>query len=154
MQRLNDSLMIRAEPDNLTVGEFITGGSVANGNRRQFRFTNVYINERNNISVLDYSNKKLKDPTEFTKNSTTLEASACQLKLPEVRMIIVRILIFPPLFVFKCNFMELCPQDSSGFYNIDNEEYEAMPVEVRLLPRKLRFFISAERRQQLLSQPQ
>ncbi|XP_029008740.1 acylglycerol kinase, mitochondrial [Betta splendens] len=95
-RRLNDSLMIRAEPHNLTVGEFVTVG-----------------------------NKKLKDPTEFTKNSTTLEASACQLKLPE---------------------------GSSGFYNIDNEEYEAMPVEVRLLPRKLRFFISAERRQQLQSQ--
>uniref|UniRef100_A0A3P8P5C2 Acylglycerol kinase, mitochondrial n=1 Tax=Astatotilapia calliptera TaxID=8154 RepID=A0A3P8P5C2_ASTCA len=43
---------------------------------------------------------------------------------------------------------------ASGFYNIDNEEYEAMPVEVRLLPRKLRFFISAERREQLLSQIQ
>lgn len=43
------------------------------------------------------------------------------------------------------------PQGASGFYNIDNEEYEAMPVEVRLLPRKLRFFISAERRAQLLS---
>ncbi|CAM9310158.1 unnamed protein product [Lampetra planeri] len=27
-------------------------------------------------------------------------------------------------------------------YSIDNEAYEAMPVEVRLLPRKLRFFIS------------
>uniref|UniRef100_A0A7N6BDS9 Acylglycerol kinase, mitochondrial n=1 Tax=Anabas testudineus TaxID=64144 RepID=A0A7N6BDS9_ANATE len=59
--------------------------------------------------------------------STTLEASACQLELPEA---------------------------SGTFYNIDNEEYEAMPVEVRLLPRKLRFFISAERREQLLSQTQ
>lgn len=43
------------------------------------------------------------------------------------------------------------PQGAGGFYNIDNEEYEAMPVEVRLLPRKLRFFISAERSEQLLS---
>uniref|UniRef100_A0A8C3AU54 Acylglycerol kinase, mitochondrial n=1 Tax=Cyclopterus lumpus TaxID=8103 RepID=A0A8C3AU54_CYCLU len=57
------------------------------------------------------------DPSAFTKDSTKLEASACQLQLPE---------------------------GASGFYNIDNEEYEAMPVEVRLLPRKLRFFISAE----------
>uniref|UniRef100_A0A6Q2X8N9 Acylglycerol kinase, mitochondrial n=1 Tax=Esox lucius TaxID=8010 RepID=A0A6Q2X8N9_ESOLU len=40
----------------------------------------------------------------------------------------------------------------AGFYNIDNEEYEAVPVEVRLLPRKLRFFCSAERKQQLLTQ--
>uniref|UniRef100_A0A8C9Y1P5 Acylglycerol kinase, mitochondrial n=1 Tax=Sander lucioperca TaxID=283035 RepID=A0A8C9Y1P5_SANLU len=43
---------------------------------------------------------------------------------------------------------------TAGFYNIDNEEYEAMPVEIRLLPRKLRFFISAERREQLLLQTQ
>ncbi|XP_026220440.1 acylglycerol kinase, mitochondrial [Anabas testudineus] len=97
-RRLNDSMMICAEPDNLTVGEFVTVG-----------------------------NKKQEDPTVFTKDSTTLEASACQLELPEA---------------------------SGTFYNIDNEEYEAMPVEVRLLPRKLRFFISAERREQLLSQTQ
>uniref|UniRef100_A0A8C5F4U3 Acylglycerol kinase, mitochondrial n=1 Tax=Gadus morhua TaxID=8049 RepID=A0A8C5F4U3_GADMO len=44
--------------------------------------------------------------------------------------------------------------DVGGFYNIDNEEYDAMPVEVRLLPRKLRFFINAERREQLLTQAQ
>ncbi|XP_068579133.1 acylglycerol kinase, mitochondrial [Cebidichthys violaceus] len=97
-QRLNDSLMICAEPDNFTVGEYITVGS-----------------------------KKEEDPAVFTKDSTKLEASACQLQLPE---------------------------DAGGFYSIDNEEYEAMPVEVRLLPRKLRFFISAERREQLLSQMQ
>ncbi|XP_048877400.1 acylglycerol kinase, mitochondrial [Brienomyrus brachyistius] len=45
------------------------------------------------------------------------------------------------------------PKEGVGFYNIDNEEYEAMAVEVRLLPRKLRFFCSAERRDQLLSEP-
>uniref|UniRef100_A0A3P9Q9I0 Acylglycerol kinase, mitochondrial n=1 Tax=Poecilia reticulata TaxID=8081 RepID=A0A3P9Q9I0_POERE len=72
-------------------------------------------------------NKKVKDPTLFTENSTKLEASVCRLTLPE---------------------------GAAGFYNIDNEEYEAMPVEVRLLPRKLRFFISAERREELISQPQ
>ncbi|CAG5958512.1 unnamed protein product [Menidia menidia] len=97
-RRVHDSLMICAEPDDFTVGEFITVGS-----------------------------KKQEDPTLFTKNSTKLEASACRLKMPE---------------------------GSSGFYNIDNEEFEAMPVEIRLLPRKLRFFISGERREQLLSQPQ
>ncbi|KAA8590459.1 hypothetical protein FQN60_014393 [Etheostoma spectabile] len=97
-RRINDSLMICAEPDNLTVGEYITVG-----------------------------NKKEEDPTVFTKDSTKLEASACRLQLPE---------------------------SAAGFYNIDNEEYEAMPVEIRLLPRKLRFFISAERREQLLSQVQ
>ncbi|TKS73142.1 Acylglycerol kinase, mitochondrial [Collichthys lucidus] len=97
-RRVTDSLMICAEPDDFTVGEFITVGT-----------------------------KKEEDPTVFTKASTKLEASACRLQLPE---------------------------GAGGFYNIDNEEYEAMPVEIRLLPRKLRFFISAERRQQLLSQMQ
>ncbi|KAG8012460.1 Acylglycerol kinase [Nibea albiflora] len=97
-RRVNDSLMICAEPDDFTVGEFITVGT-----------------------------KKEEDPTVFTKASTKLEAGACRLQLPE---------------------------GAGGFYNIDNEEYEAMPVEIRLLPRKLRFFISAERRQQLLSQMQ
>ncbi|XP_041854093.1 acylglycerol kinase, mitochondrial [Melanotaenia boesemani] len=97
-KRVNDSLVICAEPDDFTVGEFIAVGT-----------------------------KKEEDPMIFTKNATKLEAGACRLNLPE---------------------------GGSGFYNIDNEEYEAMPVEVRLLPRKLRFFISAERREQLLVQPQ
>lgn len=97
-RRTDDSLMICAEPNDFTVGEFITFGNV-----------------------------KEKDPSAFTKNSTKLEASACQLHLPE---------------------------GATSFYNIDNEEYEAMPVEVRLLPRKLRFFISAERREQLLTETQ
>uniref|UniRef100_A0A8C6SH38 Acylglycerol kinase, mitochondrial n=1 Tax=Neogobius melanostomus TaxID=47308 RepID=A0A8C6SH38_9GOBI len=96
--RIYDSFMIAAEPDDFTVGEFITVGS-----------------------------KKEEDPTIFTKACTELEASACMLQLPE---------------------------GTSGFYNIDNEEYEAMPVEVRLLPRKLHFFISAERRDQLQTQMQ
>ncbi|XP_047452209.1 acylglycerol kinase, mitochondrial [Mugil cephalus] len=97
-RRVNDSLVLCAEPDDFNVGEFI-----------------------------DVGTKKQEDPSVFTKNSTKLEASACRLQLPE---------------------------GTSGFYNIDNEEYEAMPVEVRLLPRKLRFFISAERKEQLLSQLQ
>ncbi|XP_041795332.1 acylglycerol kinase, mitochondrial [Chelmon rostratus] len=90
-KRINDSLMICAEPDDFTMSEFIAVG-----------------------------NRKEEDPTVFTKNSTKLEASACRLQLPE---------------------------GTGGFYNIDNEEYEAMPVEVRLLPRKLHFFISADRRE-------
>lgn len=97
-RRIDDSLTICAEPNDFTVGEFITVGNV-----------------------------KDKDPFAFTKNSTKLEASACQLQLPE---------------------------GATSFYNIDNEEYEAMPVEVRLLPRKLRFFISTERREQLLAETQ
>uniref|UniRef100_H2SC60 Acylglycerol kinase, mitochondrial n=1 Tax=Takifugu rubripes TaxID=31033 RepID=H2SC60_TAKRU len=100
--RINDSLVIHAEPDNFSVADFITVGFVVS-----FKM-----------------NAKTKDPIIFSKNSTILEASACRLQLPE---------------------------GAGGFYNIDNEEYEAMPVEVRLLPRKLRFFISAERRAQFLS---
>uniref|UniRef100_A0A8C8IJG3 Acylglycerol kinase, mitochondrial n=1 Tax=Oncorhynchus tshawytscha TaxID=74940 RepID=A0A8C8IJG3_ONCTS len=69
--------------------------------------------------------KKAADSTAFTRQSLKLEASACRLNLPE---------------------------EGAGFYNIDNEEYEAMSVEVRLLPRKLHFFCSAERREQLLTQ--
>ncbi|XP_062317064.1 acylglycerol kinase, mitochondrial [Osmerus eperlanus] len=94
--RLDDSMVLSAEPDTFTVGEFITVGI-----------------------------KKEEDPTVFTKKSLTVEASAVQLNLPS---------------------------EGAGFYNIDNEAYEAMPVEVQLLPRKLRFFISAERREQLLNQ--
>lgn len=96
--RTNDSLMICAEPNDFTVGEFISVGK-----------------------------RKEDNPASFTEAATTLEAGACRLQLPE---------------------------GTSGFYNIDNEEYEAMPVEVRLLPRKLRFFISAERREELLAQTQ
>uniref|UniRef100_A0A674M8Z7 Acylglycerol kinase, mitochondrial n=1 Tax=Takifugu rubripes TaxID=31033 RepID=A0A674M8Z7_TAKRU len=96
--RINDSLVIHAEPDNFSVADFITVGFVVS-------FKMYY-------------------PIIFSKNSTILEASACRLQLPE---------------------------GAGGFYNIDNEEYEAMPVEVRLLPRKLRFFISAERRAQSLA---
>uniref|UniRef100_A0A3B4T3E0 Acylglycerol kinase, mitochondrial n=1 Tax=Seriola dumerili TaxID=41447 RepID=A0A3B4T3E0_SERDU len=80
-----------------------------------------------NVNLVHSRNKKEEDSTVFTKNSTKLEASACQLQLPE---------------------------GAGGFFNIDNEEYDAMPVEVRLLPRKLRFFISTERKEQLLSQTQ
>uniref|UniRef100_A0A665UI50 Acylglycerol kinase, mitochondrial n=1 Tax=Echeneis naucrates TaxID=173247 RepID=A0A665UI50_ECHNA len=52
------------------------------------------------------------------------------------------------------HFISATLKGASGFFNIDNEEYEAMPVEVRLLPRKLRFFMSVERKEQLLSQTQ
>ncbi|MBN3297568.1 AGK protein, partial [Amia calva] len=46
------------------------------------------------------------------------------------------------------------PQEGAGFYNIDNEAYEAMPVEVMLLPRKLHFFCNPARKQELLSEAQ
>uniref|UniRef100_A0A665UIP9 Acylglycerol kinase, mitochondrial n=1 Tax=Echeneis naucrates TaxID=173247 RepID=A0A665UIP9_ECHNA len=56
--------------------------------------------------------------------------------------------------VLLWHFISATLKGASGFFNIDNEEYEAMPVEVRLLPRKLRFFMSVERKEQLLSQTQ
>ncbi|KAL7871272.1 hypothetical protein SRHO_G00087690 [Serrasalmus rhombeus] len=66
--------------------------------------------------------KKAEKQLECTENALQLEASACHVTLP---------------------------QEGAGFYDIDNEAFEAMPVEVRLLPRKLRFFCSAERREEL-----
>uniref|UniRef100_A0AAY4E5T0 Acylglycerol kinase, mitochondrial n=1 Tax=Denticeps clupeoides TaxID=299321 RepID=A0AAY4E5T0_9TELE len=68
---------------------------------------------------------KAEDPSVRSPSSEQLEAGACRLHLP---------------------------QEGAGFYNIDNEEYEATSAEVRLLPRKLRFFCSAERRAELLAQ--
>ncbi|XP_055029597.1 acylglycerol kinase, mitochondrial [Misgurnus anguillicaudatus] len=66
--------------------------------------------------------KKAVDPMQSTENALQLEASAASLNLQK---------------------------EGAGFYDIDNEEYEAMSVEVRLLPRKLRFFCNAERKEQL-----
>ncbi|XP_056334761.1 acylglycerol kinase, mitochondrial [Danio aesculapii] len=92
-RRVDDSLLIRLDPESLTAGQFITEGT-----------------------------NKSADPMEPIENAVQIEASAARLELPE---------------------------EGAGFYDIDNEEYEAMSVEVRLLPRKLRFFCSAERREQL-----
>ncbi|EMP24011.1 Acylglycerol kinase [Chelonia mydas] len=39
---------------------------------------------------------------------------------------------------------------TEGSFGIDSEEYEAMPVEVKLLPRKLEFFCDPRRREQML----
>lgn len=41
-------------------------------------------------------------------------------------------------------------QGTEGSFSIDSEEYEAMPVEVKLLPRKLQFFCDPRKRQQVL----
>lgn len=41
-------------------------------------------------------------------------------------------------------------QGTGGAFSIDSEEYEAMPVEVKLLPRKLQFFCDPRKREQLL----
>uniref|UniRef100_A0A4W4HA26 Acylglycerol kinase, mitochondrial n=1 Tax=Electrophorus electricus TaxID=8005 RepID=A0A4W4HA26_ELEEL len=66
--------------------------------------------------------KKAEEPLVCTDNAVQTEASVCHLNLP---------------------------REGAGFYDIDNEEFEAMPVEVRLLPRKLRFFCSKERKEEL-----
>ncbi|KAI4875819.1 hypothetical protein NFI96_017151 [Prochilodus magdalenae] len=66
--------------------------------------------------------KKAEKPLECTADALQIEASACRVTLP---------------------------QEGAGFFDIDNEAFEAMPVEVRLLPRKLRFFCSAERQEEL-----
>uniref|UniRef100_A0A670YND9 Acylglycerol kinase, mitochondrial n=1 Tax=Pseudonaja textilis TaxID=8673 RepID=A0A670YND9_PSETE len=44
----------------------------------------------------------------------------------------------------------LCRQDTEGSLAIDNEEHEAMTVEVKLLPRKLHFFCDARRKVEML----
>ncbi|KAL8222106.1 UNVERIFIED_CONTAM: hypothetical protein K2H54_074945 [Gekko kuhli] len=67
--------------------------------------------------------QKMRDPHLCPEGSQCLQASRCILQLPE---------------------------DTGGSLAIDNEEYEAMPVEVRLLPRKLRFFCDSRKKEQML----
>lgn len=43
-----------------------------------------------------------------------------------------------------------CLQDTEGSLAIDSEEYEAMTVEVKLLPRKLNFFCDARKKEEML----
>ncbi|XP_067906836.1 acylglycerol kinase, mitochondrial [Heterodontus francisci] len=66
--------------------------------------------------------RKLTDPLLCPEGSQTLQASFCKLKLP---------------------------QGTEGFFSIDNEDYEAVSVDVKLLPRKLRFFCDSNKKQQL-----
>uniref|UniRef100_A0A8C5IB02 Acylglycerol kinase, mitochondrial n=1 Tax=Junco hyemalis TaxID=40217 RepID=A0A8C5IB02_JUNHY len=67
--------------------------------------------------------QKMRDPHMCPEGSQCIQASRCILQLPE---------------------------GTEGSFGIDNEEYEAMPVEVKLLPRKLRFFCDPKIREQLL----
>ncbi|XP_053799038.1 acylglycerol kinase, mitochondrial isoform X2 [Vidua chalybeata] len=67
--------------------------------------------------------QKVRDPHMCSEGSQRIQASRCILQLPE---------------------------GTEGSFGIDNEEYEAMPVEVKLLPRKLRFFCDPRMREQLL----
>ncbi|OCT58132.1 hypothetical protein XELAEV_18002461mg [Xenopus laevis] len=45
------------------------------------------------------------------------------------------------------------PQGTEGHFSIDSEEYEAMSVDVTLLPRKLHFLCHPTRKQELLQRP-
>ncbi|TSX17016.1 Acylglycerol kinase, mitochondrial [Bagarius yarrelli] len=74
------------------------------------------------ICVIGCRIKKAENPLENTEQALQMEASVCRLNVP---------------------------QEGAGFYDIDNEAFEAVPVEVKLLPRKLRFFCSSERKDQL-----
>ncbi|NWZ08471.1 AGK protein, partial [Agelaius phoeniceus] len=67
--------------------------------------------------------QKMREPHMCPEGSQCIQASRCILQLPE---------------------------GTEGSFGIDNEEYEAMPVEVKLLPRKLRFFCDPKIREQLL----
>ncbi|XP_027301921.1 acylglycerol kinase, mitochondrial [Anas platyrhynchos] len=67
--------------------------------------------------------QKMRDPHTCPEGSQCIQASRCILQLPE---------------------------GAEGSFGIDNEEYEAMPVEVKLLPRKLRFFCDPRMREQML----
>ncbi|NXB65260.1 AGK protein, partial [Struthidea cinerea] len=67
--------------------------------------------------------QKMRDPHMCPEGSQCIQASRCILQLPE---------------------------GTEGSFGIDNEEYEAMPVEVKLLPRKLRFFCDPRMREQML----
>uniref|UniRef100_A0A8C3WYG1 Acylglycerol kinase, mitochondrial n=1 Tax=Catagonus wagneri TaxID=51154 RepID=A0A8C3WYG1_9CETA len=87
-------------------------------------FMNICM-EPSTISKGDFitlGSKKVRDPRLRADGTECLPASCCTLLLPE---------------------------GTGGFFSIDSEEYEAMPVEVKLLPRKLRFFCDPRRRAEM-----
>nr|XP_013802848.1 PREDICTED: acylglycerol kinase, mitochondrial isoform X2 [Apteryx mantelli mantelli] len=104
--------------------------SIATQNRqldltRTEDFMNICI-EADTVSKGQFVNRgsqKMSDPQMCPEGSQCIQASKCILQLPE---------------------------GTEGSFGIDNEEYEAMPVEVKLLPRKLRFFCDPRRREQML----
>ncbi|GAB1290717.1 Acylglycerol kinase, mitochondrial [Apodemus speciosus] len=88
-------------------------------------FMNIRI-EPDTVSKGDFiilGSKKMRDPGLCAAGTECLQASHCTLVLPE---------------------------GTEGSFSIDSEEYEAMPVEVKLLPRKLQFFCDPRRREQML----
>ncbi|XP_062991123.1 acylglycerol kinase, mitochondrial [Elgaria multicarinata webbii] len=93
--------------------------------KRTEDFMNICI-EPDTISKGDYikrGSQKMQEPHLCPEGSQCLQASRCILQLPE---------------------------DTEGSLAIDSEEYEAMPVEVKLLPRKLQFFCDAAKKEQML----
>lgn len=85
--------------------------------------------EPNTVSKGDFitiGSKKVRDPKLHVEGTECLQASRCTLLLLE---------------------------GTGGAFSIDSEEYEAMPVEVKLLPRKLQFFCDPRKREQLLQSP-
>ncbi|NP_001079476.1 acylglycerol kinase, mitochondrial precursor [Xenopus laevis] len=70
--------------------------------------------------------QKMTDPLLHPEDSQVLLASRCSLHLP---------------------------QGTEGHFSIDSEEYEAMSVDVTLLPRKLHFLCHPTRKQELLQSP-
>ncbi|XP_077791194.1 acylglycerol kinase, mitochondrial isoform X2 [Podarcis muralis] len=93
--------------------------------KRTEDFMNICI-EPDSISKGEYikrGSQKMEDPHLCPEGSQCLQASRCILQLPE---------------------------DTEGFLAVDSEEYEVMPVEVKLLPRKLRFFCDARKKEQML----
>ncbi|XP_025975517.1 acylglycerol kinase, mitochondrial [Dromaius novaehollandiae] len=104
--------------------------SIATQNRqldltRTEDFMNICI-EADTVSKGQFVNRgsqKMSDPQMCPEGSQCIQASKCILQLPE---------------------------GTEGAFSIDNEEYEVMPVEVKLLPRKLHFFCDPRRREQML----
>ncbi|KAL6030179.1 hypothetical protein STEG23_030432, partial [Scotinomys teguina] len=88
-------------------------------------FMNICI-EPDTVSKGDFitiGSKKVRDPGLRAAGTECLQASHCTLLLPE---------------------------GTEGSFSIDSEEYAAMPVEVKLLPRKLHFFCDPRKRAQAL----
>ncbi|XP_062955985.1 acylglycerol kinase, mitochondrial isoform X5 [Cynocephalus volans] len=88
-------------------------------------FMNICI-EPDTVSKGDFitvGSRKVRDPKLHADGTECLQASQCTLLLPE---------------------------GTGGSFSIDSEEYEAMPVEVKLLPRKLQFFCDPRRKEQML----
>ncbi|NWS58702.1 AGK protein, partial [Chunga burmeisteri] len=104
--------------------------SIATRNRqldltRTEDFMDIWI-EADTVSKGEFVNRgsqKMRDPHTCPEGSQHIQASRCILQLPE---------------------------GTEGSFGIDNEEYEAMPVEVKLLPRKLQFFCDPRMREQML----